>query len=379
MIKKGILYIFRKARSPFKALKIAIKNKLGWLGVPVIIPYNAYGTENKIMVTGAVIEDKGMAKPEPDHKLWKNILTMVKRYSGDEIAGISLKVNYREKEYILKTNEKGLFHTILPRDPSVSEGADDTIKFSLTDSLDDKNDGYNDPVTAECIPFIVSPESDYLVVSDIDDTILVSHSTKTLKKLRVMMSKNALTRSPFEGVSALYRALNHSNETGERPIFYVSGSEWNLYDLLVDFFKDKQIPAGPLLLSDAKLSLLSLFQSGKKYQNKIEKIQDLFEHYYRHSFILIGDSGQKDPEIYLKMAEMYPSRVKAIYIRYIGSKKRNKRLERLLEEAREAGTEMIPVRTSTEAALHAVEKGFISADHIKKISEAKQLEEEQPE
>ena len=378
MIKKSINFIFRKARSPFKALKIAIKNKLGWLGVPVIIPYNAYGTENKIMVTGAVIEDKGMAKPEPGHKMWKNLLTMVKRYSGDEIAGVRLRLIYREKEYILKTNEKGLFHTILPRDPSVPAGADDIIKFSLVDSLVDDDNEY-EALTAECSPFIVSPESDYLVVSDIDDTILVSHSTKTLKKLRVMMSKNALTRTPFEGVSALYRALNHSKETGERPIFYVSGSEWNLFDLLVDFFKDKHIPAGPLLLSDAKLSLLSLFRSGRKYQNKIEKIQDLFEHYYLHSFILIGDSGQKDPEIYLKMAEMYPSRVKAIYIRYIGSKKRNKRLERLLEEAREAGTEMITVRTSTEAALHAAERGFITADHIKKISKAKHLEEEQPE
>ncbi|MBS0010490.1 MAG: DUF2183 domain-containing protein [Bacteroidales bacterium] len=371
MVKKTLLFFLRKASNPFKAVRIALKRRLGMLGAPVILPYNAYGTEDKVMITGAVIEDKGLAKPEPGQNMWKNILTMVKRYSGDEMAGVRLEITYCGQKVTVKTNERGLFHTILPRRPSPEGEISDNISFSLIDRLDDGEE----QVRAGCKAFIVSPEPDYIIVSDIDDTVLVSHSTKTLKKLRLMMSKNALTRSPFEGVAAFYRALNKPQEGVERPIFYVSGSEWNLYDLLVDFFKDKKIPAGPLLLSDVSLSLFSIFRSGKKYNDKVERIKDLFEHYYLHNFILIGDSGQKDPGIYLKMAEMYPSRVKAIYIRYIGKKKHKGRLARQVEEARGLGTEMIIVDTSTGAARHAAGRGFIDTSQVKDVMDEKSLEE----
>ena len=371
MAKKTVLFFLRKARNPFRALRIAIKRRLGMLGDPVILPYNAYGTENKVMITGAVIEDKGLARPEPGQNMWNNILTMVKRYSGDEIAGVRVEINYRGQKHIVKTNERGIFHTILPRRPSPGEKKPDSVSFKLIDRLDKGVE----PARASCKAFIVNSGSDYIVVSDIDDTVLVSHSTKTLKKLRVMMSKNALTRSPFEGVAAFYRALNKPEEGEERPIFYVSASEWNLYDLLVDFFEDKKIPAGPLLLSDVRLSLFSIFRSGKKYNDKVERIKDLFEHYYLHNFILIGDSGQRDPAIYLKMAEMYPSRVKAIYIRYIGKKKHNRQLARQVEEAHGLGTEMIVVETSTAAARHAAEHGFIDPRQVEAVMQEKNIEE----
>lgn len=371
MAKKTILFFLRKARNPFRALRIAIKRRLGMLGAPVILPYNAYGTENKLMITGAVIEDKGLARPEPGQNMWKNILTMVKRYSGDELAGVRVEIIYRGQKHIVKTNERGLFHTILPRKASSAGNMQDNVSFRLVDRLDEGGE----PARASCKAFIVKNKADYIVVSDIDDTVLVSHSTKTLKKLRVMMSKNALTRSPFEGVAAFYRALNKPEEGEERPIFYVSASEWNLFDLLVDFFEDKKIPAGPLLLSDVRLSLLSIFRSGKKYHDKVERIKDLFEHYYLHDFILIGDSGQKDPGIYLKMAEMYPSRVKAIYIRYIGKKKHNRQLARQVEEAQGLGTEMVIVESTTAAARHAATHGFIDTRQIEAISDEKRLEE----
>ncbi|MEE4214608.1 MAG: phosphatase domain-containing protein, partial [Bacteroidales bacterium] len=198
MAKKTLLFFLRKAGNPFRAVRIAIKRRLGMLGDPVILPYNAYGTGNKVMITGAVIEDKGLARPGPGQNMWKNILTMVKRYSGDELAGVRVEISYCGQKVIVKTNEKGLFHTILPRRVSPGGEISDSVSFKLIDRLDTGGE----PARAACKAFIVNSEPDYIVVSDIDDTVLVSHSTKTLKKLRVMMSKNALTRSPFEGVAA---------------------------------------------------------------------------------------------------------------------------------------------------------------------------------
>lgn len=353
--------------------KIFIKRRLGWLGIPKIVPYTAYGDQDKVMITGAVVEDKGIQPPAHDQKVWKNVLNMMKRYSGDEISGVRVRIEYGGKSEVVRTNELGLFHTVLPND-SPAPGLEEwqPVRLTLLDQVTEEQG----TVTAEGQMHINDPEADFIVVSDVDDTVMVSHSTRSLRKLRLMLSKNAFTRSPFEGVSEFYRALHHPATGRKRSIFYVSGSEWNLYDLLVDFFKSKKIPRGTLLLSDTKLSLLSLFRSGNKYQQKISRIQELFELYYRQPFVLIGDSGQKDPEIYLKIAEMYPSRVKVIYIRTIGKRRRNKRLEVLKQEAATLGTEMVPVKTTIEAAKHALDHGFIDPGQIDDIME-EQLREEQ--
>jgi len=345
-------------------LKVLLKRKLGWLGNPRILPYTTYGDPDKIMITGAVIEDKGIQAPEPGHGFWKNFLNMIKRYVGAEISGVRVKVVYGESEVVVRTNERGLFHTLLPNNPPPSEKENcQPVKLTLLDQVAE-NQG---TVTAESEVHIHDQTSDFIVVSDIDDTVMISHSSRTFRKLRLMLSKNALTRSPFEGVSGFYKALHEPVEGNKRSIFYVSGSEWNLYDLVLDFLNAQGIPKGPLLLSDVKLKLFSILKSGKKYKDKITRIKALFELYYQEDFILIGDSGQKDPEIYLKIANMYPSRVKAIYIRYIGNRKHNRRLQKLFQEAGELGIEMVIVHSTTEAARHAASRGFIDSEQVGRI------------
>lgn len=371
-MNKSIRYIFRKSRSPFKALKIIIKRQLGWLGVPKIVPYTAFGNHEKIYFTGAVIEDKGLARPEQGQKFWKNALAMVKRYAGDEIAGVRVRIAYEGVRDIVRTNEQGLFHTVLPSDHlDLTNNTSLKVQYTL---LDEVVEGQDRIVVEDVIRF-ARKDSDFLVVSDIDDTILVSHSTRMLKKLRLMLFKNALTRSSFKGVAAFYRALCQPGSDRERSLFYISSSEWNLYDLLVDFLHFNGIPVGSLLLSNNKLKLFRIWRSGKRHQEKIQRLSELFEFYHQQHFILIGDSGQRDPEIYLKIVAMYPSRVKAIYIRNIKGKKRDRRMDELVLDAREMDTEMVPVLTTTEAARHALSRGYIDRDQIPEIESEKRIEE----
>lgn len=354
-------------------IKLYIKRRLGWLGTPQIVPYTAYGDRDKVMITGAVVEDKGIQPPAPGQKVWKNILNMIKRYAGDEISGVRVRIEYGGRSEVVMTNERGLFHTVLPNEePSPGEEEWQPVRVTLLDRLTEDQG----TVTAEGRVHINDPAADFIVVSDVDDTVMVSHSTRALRKLRLMLSKNALTRSPFEGVSEFYRALHQPGNGITRSIFYVSGSEWNLFDLLVDFFESKNIPRGTFLLSETKLRIFSMFRSGNKFRQKINRIQELFELYYRQPFVLIGDSGQKDPEIYLKMAGMYPSRVKAIYIRTIGSGRRNRRLKALKEEAAMLGTEMVLVRTTVEAARHALDHGFIDTEQLGEIHLEQKKEEQ---
>jgi phosphatidate phosphatase APP1 len=351
--------VYHKFPDPFKFLKVVLKKKLGWLGVPMILPYMAYGNEEKLIITGAVIEDKGLSKPTSKQSLWSNMLAMIKRYSGDELAGVKVKIAYNGIEKTVQTNEKGIFHTIIPNSSGYSPEKEwQTIRYTLADQI------IEDQGLIEAIGDlqIINPQASYIVVSDIDDTVLVSHSTSFFRKLRLMLFKNAMTRMPLAGVPFFYRALVESDQQGSKPIFYVSASEWNLYDLLTDFFEYQELPKGPLMLSEYKTKLFRLWRSGNKAQHKQSVITQLFERFYDRSFILIGDSGQKDPEIYLRILEMFPTRVKAIYIRYTGRKKKNKRLVRLTEESESLGAEMVIVHSTDEAVGHAVKKGFIAGD-----------------
>lgn len=367
MINKQLKYILNKTPNPFKTLKVYVKGKLGWLGIPIIMPYAAYANNENVFIKGAVIEDKGLAKPDQKQKLWKNILTMIKRYSGDEIVGVRVSISYNEQNIIATTDERGIFQTLMENKGTENiDKQEDKVYFSLIDKL--SADQGN--IRAETHIQHVLPGARFIIASDIDDTVMVSHSTKILKKLRLMLFKNAYTRSPFAGVSAFYNALVRDNSR-VNPIFYVSSSEWNLYDLLIDFFKFKGLPPGTLLLSDKKLRLLRFWRSGKKHDDKISNIQKLFGFYPAHDFILIGDSGQRDPEIYLQLAEMFPSRIKAIYIRYIGKKTSHERMDKLSAEAKVLDTEMIVVHNTVEAARHAAEKGYINKDRLNNIEVGK--------
>ena len=86
--------IVKGAYKPFKRLKLYIKQKLGWLDIPKILPYKGYGNEKEIFIQGMVIEDKGLSKPHDRQQFWHNRLAIIKRFSSDEIAGVKVKATF---------------------------------------------------------------------------------------------------------------------------------------------------------------------------------------------------------------------------------------------------------------------------------------------
>ena len=155
-----------------------------------------------------------------------------------------------------------------------------------------------------------------------DDTVLQSEVTSFLRAARMVLLENALTRLPFPGVAAFYRALERGATGAEaNPIFYVSSSPWNLYDVIDGFLEAQRIPAGPLLLRDWDLGRLS----ERHARHKGVVIREIFDTYPELPFLLVGDSGQEDPEIYAELVRERPGRVKAVYIRNVSATSRAKR------------------------------------------------------
>jgi phosphatidate phosphatase APP1 len=374
IVTKTFRYILRKARSPFRRARLLLKKRLGWLGVPTIEPYMGFSNGRDVYITGIVTEDKGLDKPKPRQRLRTNMLAMFKRYVSDEISGVRVGVTFHGKSEVVETNELGIFHCYFKFNEALSvESHFVQVYYELLDEVVENQGEVS--VLGEIL--VVSVNVSFGVISDIDDTVMVSHSTDTLKKLKLMLFKNARTRVPFEGVAAFYRSLHNGSarQSGLNPVFYVSSSEWNLYDLLVDFFEFRHIPAGPLLLQELEHSIFHFWKSGGgNHEHKLEKIRFLFSFFPHLQFVLIGDSGQRDPAIYLQAAREYPDRVKAVYIRCIGKAHKNKQTLEVASEMIKLDIPMLLIENTEEAASHALMNGYIDPSSMPDI--ARQLEED---
>ena len=362
--------IVKGAYKPFKRLKLYLKQKLGWLDIPKILPYKGYGNEKELFIQGMVIEDKGLSKPQDRHRLWHNMLAMIKRFSSDEIAGVNVKATFENQRQVAETDDQGFFsfHFKVKEQPEKRPTKDwYKVHFELMDEIIERQPEIKATGDVRIIP----KGNKRIVVSDIDDTVMVSHATQTLKKLRLMLFKNALTRNPFAGVSALYMALAKGEEekaTVSHPFFYVSSSEWNLYDLLDDFFALNQLPQGVFLLQRLEHNILKFWKSGGgTHQHKYEKIKRLLEFYPSRSFVLIGDSGQRDPALYSLLALEFPGRIDAIFIRKIRSRTFFKKDENIQEKLSKVKTGYFEVKNSYEAARIALERKYINKNYFEEI------------
>ncbi|HLF32966.1 MAG TPA: App1 family protein, partial [Cyclobacteriaceae bacterium] len=154
------------------------------------------------------------------------------------------------------------------------------------------------------------------IVSDIDDTILVSHTRNWMKKLRQLLAKNAYRRKAVTEMASLYQKMKKRN----MHLFYVSNSEANLYPMIHLFLHYHGFPEGPVFLKPYKKwnEILSKETPNTRSRHKIEKIEGIFSLFRNNNFILIGDDSRRDPEIYWKIARENPGRVSCIFIRQTG-------------------------------------------------------------
>ncbi len=203
----------------------------------------------------------------------------------------------------------------------------------------------------------------YGFISDIDDTVLISHSSTVWRRLRTLFTTNPRTRKAFEGVAEHYRLLSMAHTTDEmrNPFFYVSSSEWNLYDYLIDFFRQQGLPEGAFLLNQVK-RWFEIFKTGKtKHNGKLIRVMRILDTFPNQKFILLGDNTQKDPFIYSQVAMKYPERIYAIYIRNASEDKKQDTLELLNKVELEKAVYTCLFNTSDEAIAHSKSIGLINS------------------
>lgn len=346
-----------------------VKKKFNLLSPLTIQSYLGYGNAQKVVVTGRVLEGEGQDTPEEGASMWKNVRSMYRRYESDEIPYVRVKVLFQGLQQVVKTDSEGYFHALLEDFELSGDNELYDVHFELLDQVYP-----NQGIVKGQGKVLIPSKSEYGVISDVDDTILLSRSSNLMKKAQLTFFNNAHTRTPFVGVSALYQALKAGSDGRQHnPLFYVSSSPWNLYDLLQQFCEVHEIPEGPLLLKDLGIDKDTFIKNGHG-THKVAQITTLFLLYPDIQFILIGDSGQKDPEIYEFLSRKYPDHVKAIYIRDVTNPQRDEEVKAIAKQVKARGIDMILAKDTTDAALHAYEQGWVVRECVEKVN-AKVAEE----
>jgi phosphatidate phosphatase APP1 len=338
---------------------------------PLIIePYAGYGGASGVTVGGRVLVDEGFAAPEAGHGRWRNLAELAKRLESDEVPGARVRISFQGRSTEVLADEEGYFRvTLVPPHPQLLPTSNH-VELELLDPP--PLAGASARTQAEV--FVAPAGARFGIVSDIDDTVLESHVTSRWKMLRTLATSNALTRKPFAGVAALYRALQAGAGGDEgNPVFYVSSSPWNLHAMLREFLAVQDLPAGPLMLKDfGDHTLFALSEHGG---HKLERIEEVFGAFPELPFMLIGDSGEQDPEIYAEVVRRHPQRVKAIYIRSVDtSPGRLAAIDTLIASVRDSGAQLVLVPDSEFAAVHAAGEGWIRTEAIALVRADKRVD-----
>lgn len=342
----------------------AIHRFLAWitgrLGKPMTAEiYFATPVESGVAIKGRALLAKEWHEPRPEDSRLTNFLQMLKRWTTPERPFTLLRLSLGGEPVEVRADNEGYFETNLPKESCHS----DTLLIELPES--EVSESIEHPLHR------VGKDFQVVVVSDVDDTVLVTHVAKRLRMIATTMFGNALTRQIFPGTSTLMHAL-HEGPSGQHegnPIQYVTSSPFNLHSLLRLIYQENDVPLGPFFMTDWGIDADKWFKISHR-DHKLASIEQAMLWHPDRPFILIGDSSEHDTAIYVEAALAHPSAIDLILIRDVTSLERLEHLKEEVEKLEETGTRFAFFRDSTEAAVVLNERGWISEEQVKLVSEA---------
>lgn len=325
----------------------ALRRHAGWRST--VLPYVGHGTRTRAHLRARVLlwhRDDGLRRPATG-PLTAALPFLSVEVTGEtvhvEVAGqhsqdVSGREGYVTVDLVLPGLEPG-WHPVAYR--LAGDGAPDVDGRLL----------------------VVDPAATLGVVSDIDDTVIHTGLTRLVETVRTTFLHREEERVPIEGAAEFYRALVAGDE-GRAPVFYVSTGAWNLHHPMQRFLERHAFPAGPLLMTDWGPGTGRLFrEDGVAFKSRT--ILALMAEHPHLRWVLVGDSGQHDPEAYAVVARARPDRVRAIYIRQVqpAATARVDQVRRIAAELGRIGIPMLLLTDGRAAVEHATGLGLLDPGH----------------
>jgi phosphatidate phosphatase APP1 len=305
--------VFPKQPTFFEGLYKKLLHVFRLTNDPVVKVYHGYGSDTQAIVFGHVFSLSPLPRKRYRKNFWTNTFALLRSFMVVRVPGAKVRLRWNNVVLESTTANDGFYRFELkckiPAEAGIHTVEVDYILPEVQNLVVATGKG----------SIIVPHKNQYAFISDIDDTFLISHSSNLRKRLYVLFTKNAHTRKPFEGVVNHYQLLGKSYTQGlfQNPFFYVSSSEWNLYDFIKEFCRKNAMPEGVFLLSQIK-RLSEVWKTGAtKHATKFMRIARILEAYPDQKFVLLGDDSQQDPVIYSGIVEHFPGRVVCVYLRHV--------------------------------------------------------------
>lgn len=268
-----------------------------------IQPFHSYGSTSQVRVLAKVLYARPSA-PHDEHdrplhdmrtlgeRGWRNFASQVAPHRW-------VTVSLGDRVEKVRSDRAGIVDVVL--DVELPPG-----HHEVTLSTHDEN-----AVTGDVT--IISPDIDFGVVSDVDDTVMVTWLPRPLLAFWNAFVLTQSSRRPVNGMPALYQTIRRDHP--DAPFIYLSTGAWNVFPVLRRFLYKNGYPDGPLLLTDWGPTNTGVFRSGMDHKfASLDSLREMFPHI---TWLLIGDDGQHDPQIYGEFSENEPAHVRAVAIRQL--------------------------------------------------------------
>ncbi|TIH28777.1 DUF2183 domain-containing protein [Subtercola vilae] len=268
-----------------------------------VIPYTGYGSTTWIRVLSRVLLTRD---PKPRRRLpiigrrdetvrgWRS-------FTAVPINDVDVTITVGGVEHEVKADRGGVVDVVIE---ATLEPGWHTIQLRAEDS---------EVVTSPV--FIIEPDAKFGVVCDVDDTVMVTALPRPLLAAWNTFVLDEHARVPTPGMAVLLDRL--ATEHPGSPTIYLSTGAWNVAPTLTRFLSRNLYPSGPLLLTDWGPTHDRLFRSGREH--KRDNLHRLAEEFPQMRWLLVGDDGQHDEEIYGEFEEQHPANVAAIAIRQLSA------------------------------------------------------------
>jgi phosphatidate phosphatase APP1 len=321
---------------------------------PVVKVYHGFGNNTTLTVFGHVFHFSPVPRKHYSKNFLTNTFALLRLFMVRPYKRAHLKMQWNDQWIYTQSENDGFFrfewNILEPLKPGWHE-----VTVHLLGSSKDAISIVSGKGTVY-VPY----SNQYAFISDIDDTFLISHSSNMRKRLFVLLTENAHSRQPFEDVVKHYQLLSRAGakHSESNPFFFVSSSEWNLYDYIREFAIKQELPQGVYLLNQLKL-FKELGKTGQNnHSTKFVRIVRILEAFPHQQFILLGDDTQEDPTIYASIISHFPKKILAVYLRKVRKITKETVLP-AIDQMKAAGVICCYFSHSSEAISHSISIGLI--------------------
>ena len=272
--------------------------------VPTVVPYTGYGSSEWVRVLCRVLLSKPIAADEPSKRRRRRREQGIRgwrSFTSVPVGDVPVVIEIGGERIAVLADRGGDVDTRVP--VALSPGWHQATL---------RTEGA-EPVEAPI--WIVGTDVEFGLISDVDDTVMVTALPRPLVAAWNTFVLDEHARIPTPGMAVLYERLVRAHPGA--AVIYLSTGAWNVAPTLTRFLSRNLYPAGPLLLTDWGPTHDRLFRSGRAH--KEENLRRLAEEFPHVRWLLIGDDGQHDEELYARFAAEHPERVAAVAIRRLST------------------------------------------------------------